>query len=147
MTDQEWITRLREKLDIPNIKTTDEPEAVVSTLQAEVESLREQNETLKDEKADLIADAEDGKVYRKARIAEGIKQGIRAHGDEFDEDYHREYYADLPLDKLEKAIESNKKIADAALPAGRSASDDHEPPPEKKKASARDRMRRGRGRR
>ena len=53
--------------------------------------------------------------------------------DEFDEDYHREYYADLPLDKLEKAIESNKKIADAALPAGRSASDDHEPPPEKRR--------------
>ena len=68
---------MREKLDIPNLKTTDEPDAVVETLQAEVTSLREQNETLKDEKADLLADAEDGKVYRTARIAEGIKQGIR----------------------------------------------------------------------
>ena len=147
MTDQEWIASLREKLDIPNLKTTDEPDAVVETLQAEITSLREQNETLKDEKADLIADAEDGKVFRKARVDEGIKQGIRAHGDDFDEEYHREYYADLPLDKLEKSIESNKKIADAKLPAGRSSSDDHEPPPEKTQASARDRRRRGRGRR
>ena len=147
MTDQEWITQLREKLDIPNLKTTDEPDDVVETLQAEITSLREQNETLKDEKADLIADAEDGKAYRKARVDEGIKQGIRAHGDDFDEEYHREYYADLPLDKLEKAIESHKKIADAALPAGRNTSDEHEPPPEKQKASMRDRMRRGRGRR
>ena len=147
MTDQEWITQLREKLDIPNIKSTDEPEAVVSTLQAEVTSLREQNETLKDEKADLIVDAEDGKVYRKARVDEGIKQGIRAHGDDFDEDYHREYYADLPLDKLEKAIESNKKLADSKLQGGRSTSDAHEPPPEKTRATERDRRRRGRGRR
>ena len=146
MTDQEWITQLREKLNIPNLKSTDEPEAVVSTLEAEVTSLREQNETLKDEKADLLADAEDGKVYREARVDEGIKQGIRAHGDDFDEEYHREYYADLPLDKLEKAIESNKKIADAALPADRSTSDEHEPPPEKTRATERDRRRRGRRR-
>ena len=146
MTDQEWITQLREKLDIPNIKTTDAPEAVVETLQAEVTSLREQNETLKDEKADLIADAEDGKVYRQARVDEGIKQGIRAHGADFDEDYHREYYADLPLDKLEKAIESHKKLADATLQGGRSTSDTHEPPPEKTRATERDRKRRGRRR-
>ena len=146
MTDQEWITQLREKLEIPNIKSTDAPEAVVSTLQAEVTSLREQNESLKDEKADLIADAEDGKVYRQARIAEGIKQGIRAHGDDFDEEYHREYYADLPLDKLEKAIESNKKLGDAKLPEGRSTTDTHEPPPEKARVTERDRRRRGRRR-
>ena len=146
MTDQEWISQLREKLDIPNIKSTDEPEVVVDTLQAEVTSLREQVETLRDEKADFVRDAEDGKAYRKARVSEGIKQGIRAHGDDFDEEYHREYYADLPLDKLEKAIESHKKIADAALQGGRSTSDEHEPPPEKKKASIHDRMRRGRRR-
>ena len=146
MTDKEWISKLRETLDIPNIKSTDEPDAVVETLQAEVTSLREQNETLKDEKADLIADAADGKVYRQARVDEGIKQGIRAHGDDFDEEYHREYYADLPLDKLEKAIESNKKIGDMKLPAGRSTTDDHEPPPEQQQANARDRRRRGRRR-
>ena len=146
MTDQEWTTKLREVLNIPNIKSTDEPDEVIKTLETEVTSLREKVEDQKDEIADLTADAEDGKAYRKARIAEGIKQGIRAHGDDFDEEYHREYYSDLPLDKLEKAIESNKKIADAALPAGRNTSDEHEPPPEKKKASARDRMRRGRRR-
>ena len=147
MTDQEWISQLREKLDIPNIKSTDAPEAVVDTLQAEVTSLREQVETLRDEKADFVRDAEDGKAYRKARVSEGIKQGIRAHGDDFDEEYHREYYADLPLDKLEKAIESHKKIADAALQGGRSTSDTHEPPPEKTSAAARNRKRLGRGRR
>ena len=147
MTDQEWTTKLREALNIPNIKSTDEPDEVVRTLESEVSSLREKVETQKDEIADLTADAEDGKAYRTARVDEGIKQGIRAHGDEFDEEYHREYYADLPLDKLEKAIESNKKLGDAKLPAGRSSSDTHEPPPEKKQASANDRRRRGRGRR
>ena len=146
MTDEQWIAKLRDALDIPNIKSTDAPDDVVETLQAEVTSLREQNETLKDEKADLIADAEDGKVYRQARVDEGIKQGIRAHGDDFDEEYHREYYADLPLDKLEKAIESNQKIGDAKLPAGRNTSDTHEPPPEKTRATERDRRRRGRRR-
>lgn len=146
MTDQEWIAALREKLNIPTIKTTDEPDAVVETLEAEVTSLREKVEEQKDDIADLTADAEDGKAYRQARVDEGIKQGIRAHGDDFDEEYHREYYADLPLDKLEKAIESNKKIGDTKLSAGRSTSDDHEPPPEKTQASARDRRRRGRRR-
>lgn len=146
MTDQEWIAQLREKLDIPNIKTSDEPDAVVETLQAELTSLREKVEEQKDEIADLTLDAEDGKAYRQARVDEGIKQGVRAHGDDFDEEYHREYYADLPLDKLEKAIESNKKIGDTKLPEGRSTTDDHEPPPEKTQASVRDRRRRGRRR-
>ena len=146
MTDQEWIAQLREKLDIPNLKTTDEPDAVVETLEEELTSLREKVEEQKDEIADLTLDAEDGKAYRQARVDEGIKQGVRAHGDDFDEEYHREYYADLPLDKLEKAIESNQKIADAALPAGRNTRDDHEPPPEKTHATARDRKRRGRRR-
>jgi len=146
MTDQEWIAQLREKLDIPNIKTTDEPDAVVETLQAELTSLREKVEEQKDDIADLTLDAEDGKAYRQARVDEGIKQGVRAHGDDFDEEYHREYYADLPLDKLEKAIESNKKIGDTKLPEGRSTSDDHQPPPEKTQASTRDRRRRGRRR-
>ena len=147
MTDQEWIASLREKLNIPNIKTTDEPDEVVRTLEAEVTSLRQKVEDQKDEIADLTVDAEDGKAYRKAQIDEGIKQGIRAHGDDFDEEYHREYYAEIPLDKLEKAIKSNKKLGDAKLSAGRSTSDEHEPPPEKTQASARDRRRRGRGRR
>ena len=146
MTDQEWIAKLRDVLDIPNIKSTDEPDEVVRTLEAEVTSLREQNETLKDEKADLIADAEDGKAYRESLIDEGIKQGNRAYGDKFDEDYHREYYADLPIEKLEDAVAHNKKIGDAALSAGRSTTDDHEPPPEKTRATERDRRRRGRRR-
>ena len=147
MTDQEWIAKLREALNIPNIKSTDEPDEVVRTLEAEVTSLREQAETLKDEKADLVLDAEDGKAYRKARVEEGIKQGNRAYGDKFDEEYHREYYADISLEKLEKAIESNKTIGDAKLPEGRSTTDTHEPPPEKTRATERDRRRRGRGRR
>ena len=146
MTDQEWIAQLREKLDIPNIKSTDEPDAVVETLQAEISSLREQNETLKDEKADLLLDAEDGKAYRESLVDEGIKQGNRAYGDKFDEEYHREYYADLPIDKLEAAVKHNKELGDAVLTAGRSTTDTHEPQPEKTRAATRDRKRRGRRR-
>ena len=147
MTDQEWTAKLREVLNIPNIKTTDEPDEVVRTLEAEVTSLREAVENLRDEKADLVKDAEDGKAYRKARVDEAIKQGNRAFGEDFDEEYHREYYADLPMEQLEKHIAHNKKKGDEVLSAGRSSSDAHEPPPEKKQASARDRRRRGRGRR
>ena len=147
MTDQEWAAKLREVLNIPNVKTTDEPDTVLETLEAEVTSLRDQNETLKDEKADLLLDAEDGKAYRESLVDEGIKQGNRAYGDKFDEEYHREYYADLPVDKLKEAIKHNKELGDAALPTGRAASDDREPPPEKKRATERDRKRRGRGRR
>ena len=146
MTDEQWIAKLREALNIPTIKSTDEPDEVVKTLEAEVTSLREKVEEQKDDIADLTADAEDGKAYRKARIDEGIKQGVRAYGDDFDEEYHREYYADLSLEQLEKHIAHNKKKGDEALPAGRSASDDHEPPPEKKRATERDRRRRGRRR-
>ena len=149
MTDKQWINKLRAELDLPNMKSTDEPDAAVETIQAEVTSLREQVETLRDEKADLILDAEDGKAYRKAQVDEGIKQGIRAYGDDFDEDYHREYYGDLPLDKLEKHIEHNKKMADAKLPAGRSTTDTHEPPEKeaREKVSEHKRRLRGRGRR
>ena len=142
MTDQEWITKLRDALEIPTIKSTDEPDAVVEKLEAEVTTLRGQVETQKDEIADLQDDAEDGKVYREARLEEAIKQGNRAYGKNFDEEFHREYYADLPLDKLEEQITHHKKIGDAALPAGRSATDTHAPPPEKDKSSVRDRKRR-----
>lgn len=146
MTDQEWIAKLRDALEITSIRSTDEPDEVVQKLETEVTNLRQQIETEKDKVADLTADAEDGKAYREARIEEAIKQGNRAHGEAFDEAYHREYYADLPMDKLNAAIENNKKIGDAKLPAGRSTSDTHEPPPERQKASLHQRKRRGRRR-
>lgn len=146
MEDKDWVANLREKLGVPTIRSDDEPDVVLEKLETEVSDLRQQLEDEKDKVADLTADAEDGKAYREARIEEAIKQGNRAHGEAFDEAYHREYYADLPMDKLNEAIENNKKIGDAKLPAGRSTIDNHEPPPEKRKASLRDRKRRGRRR-
>lgn len=146
MTDQEWIAKLREVLDVPTIRSTDEPEAVVEKLESEVSGLREKVETQKDEIADLTSAAEDGKAYREARIEEAIKQGNRAYGNDFDAEFHREYYADLPLDKLESQIAHNKKLGDTALPAGRSTTDTHDPPAEKDKSSVRDRKRRYRKR-
>ena len=146
MTDQEWTTKLREALGVASIRSDDEPDAVVQKLNDEVTSLREQVETQRDDIADLQADAEDGKAYRKARIDEAIKQGNRAHGEAFDEEYHRDYYADLPIEKLNEAIESNKKIGDSKLPAGRATTDTHEPPSARQTASLRDRKRRGRRR-
>lgn len=184
MTDQEWITSLRDKLNIPDIQPTDDPETVMAAVQTEVSKLREQDsernkqhvislrdalslkdvrstddldtvvekakteiegireavETQRDEIADLQAAAKDGEAYREARVEEGIKQGIRAYGDDFDEEYHREYYGDMPLEQLEKHIAQNKKKADAALPAGRSTRDDHEPPPERNKRTPRQRQ-------
>ncbi|MYF98759.1 hypothetical protein F4212_06425 [Candidatus Poribacteria bacterium] len=121
MTDKQWIERLREALDIPSIAQTDDPDAVVRTLQTEVQNLREQVNT-------LTNDAEASKTFRQARVDEAIKHGIRAYGENFDEAYHRAYYADLPIAQLEKHIAHSKKLGDGVLPSGRSTSDNHEPP-------------------
>ena len=40
MTDQEWIAKLRDALEIPDIRSTDEPDTVVQTLETEVTGLR-----------------------------------------------------------------------------------------------------------
>ena len=141
---QQLVTTLREALDLKDVRSTDEPETVLEKVTGEVTELREQVETQKDEIADLQAAAKDGEAYRDARVEEAIKQGIRAYGDDFDEAYHREYYGDMPLEKLETHIAQNKKKADAALPAGRSTTDDHEPPPERDKRTPRQRKRRRR---
>ena len=139
---QQLVTTLREDLDLKDVRSTDEPETVLEKVTSEVTGLREKVETQRDEIADLQAAAEDGKAYRDARVEEAIKQGIRAYGDDFDEEYHREYYGDMPLEKLETHIAQNKKKADAALPAGRSTTDDHEPPPDRNKRTPRQRKRR-----
>ena len=146
MTDQEWIAKLRDVLGETDIRSTDEPDEVVTKLESEVSGLRAEVATQKDEIADLQVDAEDGKAYRESRVDEAIKQGNRAYGNDFDEAYHREYYADLPMEKLDQTIVNNKKLGDAALPAGRSTTDTHEPPPEKQQASVSQRKRRGRRR-
>lgn len=141
---QAWVTKMRDAFGLKDVRSTDEPDAVLEKAKDEVTGLREDVETQKDEIADLQADAEDGKAYREARVDEAIKQGIRAYGDDFDEEYHREYYGDMPLEKLEAHIAQNKKKGDTALPAGRSTRDDHEPPPERNKRTPRQRKRRWR---
>lgn len=141
---QRLVTTLREDLDLKDVRSTDEPETVLEKVASEVTSLREKVETQKDEIADLTKAAEDGEAYREARVEEAIKQGNRAYGDEFDEAYHREYYGDMPLEKLEEHIAHNKKKGDAALPAGRRSTDAHEPPPERTKRTPRQRKRRWR---
>ena len=141
---QQLVTTLREDLDLKDVRSTDDPDAVLEKVKTEVTDLREKVETQKDEIADLTKAAEDGEAYREARVEEAIKQGNRAYGDDFDEEYHREYYGDMPLEKLEEHIAQNKKKGDAALPAGRRTTDDHEPPPERTKRTPRQRKRRWR---
>ena len=143
---QQFVTKVRDALDLKDVRSTDEPDTVLEKAKGEVTGLREQVETQRDEIADLQAAAKDGEAYREARVEEAIKQGIRAYGDDFDEEYHREYYGDMPLEKLEEHIAQNKKKADAALPAGRSTSDDHEPPPERNKRTPRQRKQKRRWR-
>ena len=141
---QQFVTTLRDALDLKDVRSTDDPDTVLENVTEEVTGLRSQVETQKDEIADLQAAAKDGEAYREARVEEAIKQGNRAYGDDFDEAYHREYYGDMPLEKLEEHITQNKKKGDAALPAGRSTGDEHEPPPERKKRTPRQRKRRWR---
>lgn len=141
---QQFVTTLRDALDLKDVRSTDDPDTVLEKVTGEVTGLRSQVETQKDEIADLQAAAKDGEAYREARVAEAIKQGNRAYSDDFDEEYHREYYGDMPLEKLEEHIAQNKKKGDAALPSGRSTSDEHEPPPERNKRTPRQRKRRWR---
>ena len=143
---QAWVEKLRDALGLKDVRSTDDPDAVLEKAKEEVTDIRGQVETQRDEIADLQADAGDGKAYRDARVDEAIKQGNRAYGDDFDEEYHREYYGDMPLEKLEEHIAQNQKKGDAALPAGRSTTDTHEPPPEKEKVGVRQRQRRMRRR-
>lgn len=124
MTDK----RLRDALN-------EDPNDLVHSLQSEVKILREKIER-------LTNDAEAGKTYRQARVAEAIKQGIRAYGEHFDEAYHRAYYSDLPMEQLEQHIAHNKKMGDAVLPAGQRASDSHEPPQDELKSRLKRRKRR-----
>lgn len=140
---QQQVTQLRDAVGLKDVRSTDDPDEVLEKVKTEVTGLREAVETQKDEIADLTRSAEDGKAYREARVEEAIKQGVRAYGDDFDEDYHREYYGEMPLEKLETHISQNKKKGDAALSGGnRSTSDDHEPPPERNKRTPRQRKRR-----
>ena len=141
---QAWVEKLRDALGLKDVRSTDAPDAVLEKAKEEVTDIRGQVETQRDEIADLQAAAGDGKAYRDARVEEAIKQGNRAYGEDFDEEYHREYYGEMPLEKLETHIAQNKKKGDAALPAGRSTSDDHEPPPERNKRTPRQRKRRRR---
>ena len=141
---QQQVTQLREAVGLKDVRSTDDPDDVLEKVKTEVTGLRDTVETQKDEIADLTKAAADGKAYREARVEEAIKQGVRAYGDEFDEDYHREYYGDMPLEKLETHIAQNKKKGDAALSGGRSTSDEHEPPPERNKRTPRQRKRRWR---
>ena len=143
---QAWVEKLRDALGLKDVRSTDDPDAVLEKAKEEVTDIRGQVETQRDEIADLQADAGDGKAYRDARVDEAIKQGNRAYGDDFDEEYHREYYGDMPLEKLEEHIAQNQKKGDAVLPAGRSTTDTHEPPPEKEKVGVRQRQRRMRRR-
>ena len=138
---QQFVTTLRDALDLKDVRSTDDPDTVLEKVTGEVTGLRSQVETQKDEIADLQTAAKDGEAYREARVEEAIKQGNRAYGDDFDEEYHREYYGDMPLEKLEEHIAQNKKKGDAALPAGRSTGDEHEPPPERNKRTPRQRKR------
>ena len=144
--NKQHVISLRDALSLKDVRSTDDLDTVVGKAKTEIEGIRETVETQRDEIADLQADAEAGKAYRKARVDEAIKQGTRAYGDDFDEEYHREYYGDMPLEQLEKHIAHNKKKGDEALPAGRNTQDTHEPPPEREKMGTRQRQRRGRRR-
>ena len=145
--NKQHVLSLREALGLKDVRSTDALDTVIEKAKTEIGSIRTTVEEQRDEIADLQADAEDGKAYRQARIDEAIKQGIRSEGDDFDEEYHREYYGDMPLEKLETHIAKNKERADKALPAGRSTTDTHEPPPENEKRTWRQRQRRRLGRR
>ena len=70
MTDQEWIAKLRDALEITSIRSTDEPDEVVQKLETEVTNLRQQIETQKD---DIRGST--GRCRRRQSLSRGTYRG------------------------------------------------------------------------
>lgn len=101
----------------------------VRALLAEITRLRAIEESV----ATIRAQAEDGKKYRSSLIAEAVKQGIRAHGNDFKVDEQRTMLESLSLDSIKLMSESWRKVGDALFGGGRQTEDQTDPEQRPKK--------------
>ncbi|MYC74947.1 hypothetical protein F4X10_06580 [Candidatus Poribacteria bacterium] len=126
MNDQEWITSLRDKLNIPDIQPTDDPEKVVEAVQTEVSKLREQDADRNKQHVISLRDALSLKdvrstddldtVVEKAKTEiEGIRETVETQRDEI---------ADLQADAEAGKTYREARVDEAIKQGNRAYGDD-----------------------
>lgn len=78
--------------------------------------------------AELEPQAKDGRSYRSDLIGLAIAEGIRAHGENFDEETYRSMLETSNIEFIERMTADFRALADATLPSGRQTHEDGDPP-------------------
>lgn len=73
--------------------------------------------------AELGPLADDGKKYRDSLVLDALKEGRRAHGEEFAEETYRGLLEHASIESVIRMRDDFKRTADKELPAGRATSD------------------------
>ncbi len=68
--------------------------------------------------------ADDGKAWKDRLVADTVEQGIRAFGGDFKPEAEKADLALLPVAAIERRKEAYQRIADKAIPTGRSTTED-----------------------
>ncbi len=98
------------------VESDDDERSVVGKMRQEIERLRP-----------FERQADEGSRLRKILVDETIAEGVRAFGNDFDENAKRTMLDGLDVDVVCEMRDSWKSIADKVLPKGRSTTDDAEP--------------------
>lgn len=72
----------------------------------------------------LMAEARDGRAYRSSLIEDTLKQGVRAHGESFQQDVYRKMLNTSDIDSIKRMHEDLKAVGDKLFPAGRASNDE-----------------------
>lgn len=92
-------------------------------------------EAMNREIAELKPLAEQGRQYHKDEVQRAIEQGIRVFGNDFQTESYREVLEGATIQTIQRFAADWKKMADSALPAGRSSTESGGEPPEKPKTN------------
>lgn len=87
----------------------------------EVAQLREQNATLE-------AQAAEGRQYRQDLVADALAEGVRAYGEEFDQDGYKAMLDSANLDQVKRMRDDWAKVAGKRFPGGRQSREEDTPP-------------------
>lgn len=109
----------------------------------------DQRDTIKDDETLLVyvdklvvrlqtlePQAEEGRTYRKDLVTAAIQEGVRALGNDFDKAGYQTMLESASLSTIKRVMSDFKKVADAALPAGRATTDEGSPAPNKTEVAA-----------
>jgi len=99
----------------------------VDRLNSEVKTLTGQVKEKDAEIVRLKPLADEGKQYRADLVAEALAEGVRAYGEEFDEETYRNLLEAAPLTTVKRMRNDWAKSAETRFVSGRQSGDAHEP--------------------